>query len=462
MTQDNPIALAILGDKDFQSLKSYIIATTGLSYFLQKDDDLAGRIARRFQLIGSRDCAEYKIMLGVSTAPGSEFDSLVAELTIGETFFFRHSEQFDALRQVVLPKVIEANQQKRSLRIWCAGCSSGAEPYTLSIILRQEYRAALAGWNIEIVGTDINRNFLARATLGHFDDWHLRSMAEPMKTVCFKRSADKSWLIQDEYKKGMSFIHHNLISGRYPPQHDSNENFDIIFCRNVMIYFSAETVASILPRFDRSLHPHGYLFLGYSEINTDLYKAFDPVSFPGALLFKKKAESASLFAPQPVLSPLSFLPAEPRPQLPAFKEPIGIATPAKPKTLDALIEARQIANKGDFALALKKVDEILLLNSLDASAFYIRGLCLLEMNNLPGAEEAFKKCVYIDRKFCLSHYHLALIYQKLGDEQKSLRFLNNAADLIRELPEQNLILAGDDMTVHQLSHMIKTMMRTAS
>ena len=112
-----------------------------------------------------------------------ELDGLITELTIGETFFFRHKEIFDALRDVVLPDVLRRNQQSRRLRIWSAGCSTGAEPYSVSILLKRELGKELAGWEVHIVGTDINRDFLARAREGRFDDWAERRLPSFVHSV---------------------------------------------------------------------------------------------------------------------------------------------------------------------------------------------------------------------------------------------------------------------------------------
>ena len=112
-------------------------------------------------------------------------DALIEEVTIGETYFFRHREHFDALRDLVLPDLIARNAGQRRLRIWCAGCADGAEPYSLSILLRRELAHLLFGWEVSILGTDINRQCLAIAREGRFEEWSLRSTSEDVKQACF-------------------------------------------------------------------------------------------------------------------------------------------------------------------------------------------------------------------------------------------------------------------------------------
>src|SRR5438270_533851 len=143
-------------DPDYLRLKGHVIAATGLAYYADKDADLGARLARRLQARGRPDCGSYLDLLTGGSEGEAELDALIADLTIGETFFFRHREVFDALRDIVLPDLIERNRASRQLRIWSAGCSTGAEPYSVSILLRRDLAARLEGWDVTLVGTDIN------------------------------------------------------------------------------------------------------------------------------------------------------------------------------------------------------------------------------------------------------------------------------------------------------------------
>jgi chemotaxis protein methyltransferase CheR len=154
---------AVVSDPDYQRLKDRLIEFTGLAYYADKDEDLAGRISRRFSELGVRNCASYLHLLQAEGKGESELDVLIAELTIGETYFFRHREQFDALRSMVLPGILDHNHALRRLHIWSAGCATGAEPYSIALLLQQDFAHRIAGWDVSILGTDINRQFLSRA-----------------------------------------------------------------------------------------------------------------------------------------------------------------------------------------------------------------------------------------------------------------------------------------------------------
>ncbi|HYX40036.1 MAG TPA: CheR family methyltransferase [Oligoflexus sp.] len=452
MTSPKNDTLEILQGANFAELKSFIIAVTGLSYYLAKDEDLASRIARRLTTIGFMDNASYLKLIASSTAAGSELDLLIGELTIGETYFFRHTEQFDALRQIILPHLLKKNLERKRLTIWCAGCSTGAEPYSISILLRRELKIQAPEWSVQILGTDINRGFLDRAAKGMFDEWHLRSVKDELKRSCFKK-VDKSWEINSEYKEGVSFIHHNLITGYYPPRFDGPEPFDLILCRNVMIYFNQDTVAEILPKFDRCLAASGWLLLGYSEININLYKAFDLIPYPGALIFQKKKPTKEQFS-APVLPILQQFPALSHADTP----PIA-TTPCLPlqiDTNDSYLKCRRMINTGDLKGALLAADDLILKDQLDARAYFLRGLALLQLGKDQDAEQALRKAIYLDRNFIIAHYHLGLIYLKLQQADKARRYLTNASTLLADKSMDSVLVEGDGMTALQLTNILKT------
>src|SRR5690606_29504532 len=129
--------------------------------------------------------AGYGDYLNLLRASEAEFDALVARLVVGEAYFFRHAEAFAALQQTVLPELLQRSRERRSLRIWSAGCATGAEPYSLAMLLCQSFGSALHGWDVSIVATDINREALARAREGRFASWALRGLNEDVVAANF-------------------------------------------------------------------------------------------------------------------------------------------------------------------------------------------------------------------------------------------------------------------------------------
>ncbi|MBC7532784.1 MAG: hypothetical protein H7318_14520 [Oligoflexus sp.] len=446
----------ILQDSDFPKLKAFVINATGLSYFDKKDEDLAGRVALRFAAIGQMTCADYLLQLNSSTSAGSEFDQLVLALTIGETYFFRHSEQFKALKELIIPELIKENQNKRTLNIWCAGCSTGAEPYSVSILLKQHFKSQLSGWTVQIYGTDINRSYLSRASSGRFNTWHLRSLSEAEKKLYFEEN-EQAWDLHEELKTDVSFHFHNLITSHYPPVLNGPEQFDVILCRNVMIYFNQETIASILPQFNKCLSSIGWLLLGYSEINIDLYKSFDLVNFPGAMLVKKKS-AASVARQEPASAlpdtrpvPLSLrtptLLSPTKSQIPTRLQPLA---PTEAQLKNLYESARQMADLGDLNGSLSAIDKLLQQEQLDARAHFLRGVLLYQMALNPQAEESLRKAIYLDRDFILAHYQLGLVYHRLQQSDKAQHYFNNTKSLLFAVPSESILFEGNGMTACSL------------
>ena len=302
----------LLNDPLYPHLKEHLIESTGLAYYSDKDGDLARRLRRRLADFGFQSCAPYLEILRDPDRGPSEMDALIEEITIGETYFFRHREHFDALRDLVLPDLIARNAASRRLRVWCAGCADGAEPYSLSILLRRELPQLVVGWEVSILGTDINRQCLATAREGRFEPWSLRSIPESLKRACFEAQG-KQWIIAPEYKLGVSFQFHNLVDDGFPPQFNDTAAFDLIICRNVMIYFGPKLMQKITRRFHDCLAPGSWLLVGPSEPNMTHFTSFQAVNAPGVTLYQRPVRSGPDFweaASFPSLRPPLALPLE--------------------------------------------------------------------------------------------------------------------------------------------------------
>jgi chemotaxis protein methyltransferase CheR len=296
-------------DPTYSQLKRHIIDATGLAYYLDKDAELITQLSRRMAALGIANCSTYLNLLRNGGAGEAEHDALAEGLTIGETSFFRHQEAFDAIRYRVFPELIERNRQHRRLRIWSAGCATGAEPYSLAILLRRDFGPQLADWDVTILGTDINREFLAQGQRGEFSDWAFRSACDDLKNACFVRS-QQTWRIKDEYRRGVLFQYHNLVQHPFPSLINSLSAFDMVLCRNVMIYFDPAIVRRSVGRFYDCLVDGGWFVVGPTEPSVELFRAFQTVNAPGAVLYHK-GPGASVFPAWPTLG--ATLPNVPAP-----------------------------------------------------------------------------------------------------------------------------------------------------
>jgi chemotaxis protein methyltransferase CheR len=437
----------LVQDSGFAALKQHLIQSTGLAYYADKDNDLASRISARLAELKLNDCRAYLMLLTNNENGGPERHILVSQLTIGETYFFRHTEQFDGIRDVVLPQIIRRNREQRRLRIWSAGCSIGAEPYTLAILLKSTFAADTEGWDVHILATDINPVFLARAARGEFDENALRGTSEEFKLQWFTRQG-RSWIIKSELKEGISFQYHNLVEHPYPSIVHGITALDLIICRNVMIYFDWDHIRKIISQFHECLVPGGWLAVGHAESNPEVFRDFRTIDVPGATLYQKdgntpaRASGTELPWTPPAWAAPSLPPA-PRISPPppySLKEP-------KPT---GLAHIRQLAEQGKWNEARQGCNDAIRTDGLNASLHFYQALIEEQSGHDADSERALRRAIYLDRNFALAHYHLALLLRKAGNSKGAIQALNNVVKLLSALEGSRPVEDGDGITAEEL------------
>lgn len=210
---------------------------------------------------------------------------IIDAMTTNETLWFRDSHPFDILRNDIFPEL--SRERSRPLKIWSAACSSGQEPYTISMVA-QEYGMANPGKlarGVEILATDISKTVLEQARAATYDNMSLaRGMSEERKLRYFRDLGNRQWELRKEIRERVRFTELNLMQSYL-----SLGKFDIIFCRNVLIYFSADLKRDIIGRLAKALNPRGYLFLGSSESLAGHSDMFDMIRSGGAVYYRLKA-----------------------------------------------------------------------------------------------------------------------------------------------------------------------------
>ena len=246
---------------------------------------LEDRCTKRMEVLGVKTLREYYECLTVKPIRQAELVSLLNDITIGETCFFRNLPQLDALRNIVLPKIIETRSPLplRHLRIWSAGCSTGEEPYTLSMLLLEETASRLKGWTFEILATDLNERSLAHAKHGSFGTYSTRNLTPYYRQKYFVARGEELHVSPD-VKARVSFNRLNLFD-------DARVSFmkgiDLIMCCNVLIYFDGLSKRRVIQHFYNNLLPPGYLFLGHSESLYGISEDFRLVHLPSATAYVK-------------------------------------------------------------------------------------------------------------------------------------------------------------------------------
>jgi chemotaxis protein methyltransferase CheR len=200
-------------------------------------------------------------------------------LTTNETSFFRDFQPFESLRKHILPRLIEQRAEARQLTLWCAACSTGQEPYSLAMLIAEHF-PQLKDWRVSILATDLSATVLKVAKAGHYSQFEVnRGLPAAYLVKYFTKHGDR-WHIKPELKKSIHFQALNLVQPWpvLPP-------FDLVFIRNVMIYFDVETKKMILKRIRNCLLPHGHLFLGAAETTINLDPEYQPVTFDRAVVY---------------------------------------------------------------------------------------------------------------------------------------------------------------------------------
>jgi len=245
---------------------------------------LARRVAARGQTRRS-----YLAALQQGTEPCDELGELARELTVGETYFLRHTDQFKALLEVALPERLSARAASRRLRLLSAGCASGEEAYSLSILLRQQ--GIELDYQVTIQGLDINPDALAKAAQGLYSPWSLRETPAHLTERWFVKEG-RDFRLARALRDSVQFQQHNLISSstKLLPDH----SYDIVFCRNVLMYFTPGHATTVVEHLARALAPGGFLFLGHAETLRAASHAFHLRNTHGTFYYQRRSEDDCL------------------------------------------------------------------------------------------------------------------------------------------------------------------------
>jgi chemotaxis protein methyltransferase CheR len=244
-------------DDEFASLVSYIKTNYGIN-LSQKRVLLEGRLTNYLTEQGYGDYTAYINALKADKT-GKELTNLLNKVTTNHTYFMRESDHFDYLARNVLPSV-ERNVRDRDLRFWCAAASSGEEPYTLAMILQDYFGAKTPRWDKKLLATDISLKVLEQAKLGHYSAESVATLPENWRRKYFSKVNDETVQVVPQIKSEVIYRQFNLMDKIV-----AKKQFHVIFCRNVMIYFDAQTKADLVERMYDVMAPGGYLFIGHTE-----------------------------------------------------------------------------------------------------------------------------------------------------------------------------------------------------
>jgi chemotaxis protein methyltransferase CheR len=270
-----------LCDTDLDYVRSLVLENTAIVLERQKAYLVESRLTPLATKLGFGSLPEFVAQLRREPVNGNH-RMVVDAMTTNETYFFRDVHPFEAMRTKLVPEMIATRGAQKTLRLWCAASSTGQEPYSLSILLREHF-ATLANWRVQILATDLSRSVLEKAKSGVFTQLEVnRGLPAMLLVKYFKREGDL-WHLREDVRSRVQFQEMNLARP-FPllPRHD------FVFLRNVLIYFDTETKKSILARVRRVLAPDGYLFLGSAETTLNLDPAFESITVGKTVCYRMK------------------------------------------------------------------------------------------------------------------------------------------------------------------------------
>ncbi len=270
-----------LGDDLFKRFGELIHDMTGLYFSENSRFFFERRIQNRLDALGDLSPRDYLHYLVYDPEKAREWDALIALLTTNETYFMREENQLRCFQKDILPALLE-RKPPEAIRIWSAGCSTGEEPYSIAILLNQA--RAFTKARVQIVATDINSRVLSKAKRGVYTESAFRSVDESFKDRWFLEESTGRYRIREEIRKRVSFSWFNLFELN---QYSTLKAFDVIFCRNVIIYFDMDAKAKVVNRFWQTLHSGGFLLLGHSESLISVTDRFHLVHLPHDLVYTK-------------------------------------------------------------------------------------------------------------------------------------------------------------------------------
>ncbi len=274
-----------LPDYLFLLLRKLIYEKTGIFFADNKKYLLESRVSRRVSAVGMGNFLTYYNAL-VNGQRAAELSHLINSVTINETFFFRNEPQFNVLEQSILPELIMRRKEDgtNKVRIWSSACSTGEEPYSIAIMIKDKFATRFPSTKFEVVGTDINTQALDSARRGIYKDYAIRNIPKEYIGKYFRRDGDKFYL-SEEIKQMTELKQVNLFE---KPVMRAMRNYDVVFAANVLIYFDFNSKQNVVSSIYDSINKGGYFFVGYSETLYGLTQAFKPVHFDKAIAYRKE------------------------------------------------------------------------------------------------------------------------------------------------------------------------------
>ena len=431
-----------------------ILTETGLSIRPQDYSNLCQKVLSRVKALKLPDPQAYlKLLQSETVASRQEWKRLIPLITTIESYFFRDQGQIHLLKTVILPELIESRKRTKQLKIWSAGCSTGEEPYSLSILL-QQLLPDWDNWNILILATDVNEEALSKARQGVYSAWSFR-MVDPELRAQYFRNQGQDWKINSVTHHSVQFFNLNLVKDPYYlPNYKTIQDLDLIICRNVFVYFEKSYITQVMKKFCDALKPGGYLITGHAELQAQDYsELYQAKIFPESIVYQKpqnawlakqllenqqflslnhqgKGDIANLLTlsltPSPPLlnqdlsknSNSGFTSPSPSPAYPIapakFSDPSRLSEPSQ--TLkQQLEEAQKCFKNKQYKTAIQKLEKLFKTYSNHFEINYLLAQCYANLGQYEPAKIYCQKALELNSLSKLPYYLLLQIAQERED-----------------------------------------------
>ncbi len=482
------------------AIASFLLAETGLLFSETRRQSAEAGIGRAMDRVGVRSHA---ILLQRMRSEPAVLDEVLAELTIGETYFMRDRDQLAFIVNTAVASRAGASSSSHPLRIWSAGCSSGEEAYSLAIMIEE---AGVAPVPPHIVGTDIATGRLAAARNGRYGTWSFRGVPPETRSRYFRQDG-RQFVLNRRIRDKASFHILNLAEDAYPSPVSGIFGMDVILCRNVLIYFDTVTVGRVAARLIDSLADGGWLFVGASDPMLGSVCGCDVEMTPAGMAYRRRVSRASARIPLPAGShrPSVHVPAAPA-KMPAHEEALRearrpVANPRAPGTEPALVqlaltsatdaytrgeyaeaasaaqdeydlgrgspalavlEVRSLANLGELDLAVARCTAVLERYRDAPELHYLHAVLLVELNRYEEAIAAARRAIYLEPALAVAHFVLGDAASRAARNVVAHRAYKTAAELVAGMPGDAAVPGADGETALRLLHMAHFRLRAIS
>jgi chemotaxis protein methyltransferase CheR len=426
-------------------IRALVAARSGLVFRDARHAQFAATVAAATQATLTPDLLSYFALIRENA---KVFDDLVSELVVGETYFFREPHKLEHLRTTVFPELLTGRDPTRALQAWSAGCSTGEEAYSLAMLFDE---AGLP--SARVLGTDLSRRSLARAERGRYRRWSLRGVEDRYLDRYFS-ALENDHVVVEPIKERVCFAHLNLMSGDYPSFTNRTADVDVIFCRNVLIYFDRETVQRIGRRLLSCLSEGGILVTGSCDPEIQVESGFELVMTRSGAFYRRETARArpSLVRHSPPLRKATSsgiraaFTAEPV----QWSNGAPSHSPSEESARRA-DEVRLLSQRSQLVDAMTACERFVSADPFSSELQYLHASLLLQLGNLDAAERAARRAVYLDRSLAVGHFLVGVILQRRNDREASTRAFRTAYEIASSRPREEALRFGDGQVTGALS-----------